>query len=191
MCKLLSTQSYVFYIFRFISEYTHSDYPSYNYALLCFATFSRERGGIHPDRNYSHFPVSRILLSCSVRPLCGRLFSKLPHSSCFSGVHWSHLHHRWDRRRSHKSGFSAPTVVSLRQHICLCVNICVYQALFSHIPGPLHTQWQQQVAPLQRPDSSCPVWGALLQSLLRPPPTGCQSTPTEKSTGKCVLLLNS
>lgn len=41
---------------------------------------------------------------------------------------------------SHKSGFSTPTVVSLRQHICLYVNICVYQALFSHIPGPLHTQ---------------------------------------------------
>lgn len=74
-------------------------------------------------------------------------------------------------------------IVPVRQNICLCVYICVYQALFSHIPGPLHTQWQQQVAPLQRPDSSCPVWGAAPPSLLHHPHTGCQSTPTERSMG--------
>lgn len=71
------------------------------------------------------------------------------------------------------------------------VSTRVYQALFSHIPGPLHTQWQQQAAPLQRPDSSCPVWGAALQSLLRPPPTACQSTPTERSMGIDCFLFNS
>lgn len=39
---------------------------------------------------------------------------------------------RYPKKKAH--------VVPLRQHICLCVRICVYQALFSHIPGPLHTQ---------------------------------------------------
>lgn len=40
---------------------------------------------------------------------------------------------------THKSQASAHLVI-LHQHICLCVYICVCQELFSHIPGPLHTQ---------------------------------------------------
>lgn len=60
---------------------------------------------------------------------------------------------------------------------------CVYQALFSLIHGPLHTQWQQPGAPLQRLASSFPVCGIAPQFHHQPQPTGCQCTHTERSMG--------
>lgn len=60
---------------------------------------------------------------------------------------------------------------------------CVYQALFSLIHGPLHTQWQQPGAPLQRSASSFLVCGTAPQFHHQPQPTGCQCTHTERSMG--------
>lgn len=81
-----------------------------------------------------------------------------------------------------------PYLAPPHRNICFCV--C--QALFSHIPGPLHTQWPQQAARLQRLDNSCPAWGTALPSRPRPPPTGCRYTPTGRNTGKyhCGVKIN-
>ena len=68
--------------------------------------------------------------------------------------------------------------------VSVCVLVCVCQAQFSHIPGPLRTQWQRPVEPPPRADSSCPV--CAVEPLCPPPPlpSACQSTHTGMSTGE-------
>lgn len=58
------------------------------------------------------------------------------------------------------------------------------QELFSHIPGPLHTQWQLQVAAHLRLDPSFPVCEADPMYTPPPLPTGCRFTHIEMSTGE-------
>lgn len=82
----------------------------------------------------------------------------------------------WINRCLTTRSSSAPTHFS-------SVHKCVYQALFSLIHGPLHTQWQQPGALPQRLASSFPVCGTAPQFHHRPQPTGCQCTHTERSMG--------
>lgn len=101
----------------------------------------------------------------------------------YSGVPTTTGEERTQNRLTHSHTHTQVQSHGLKDTPLPCVCIHVYQALFSLIRGPLHTQWRQQAAPLQRPASSFPAWGTAARPLPPPPPTGCRSTHTERSMG--------
>lgn len=143
-------------------------------------TLSRERGGIHADRNHPHLPVSRSLLPRSLSPFCGRFLGQLPDSSCVSGVHRSHLHHRWVRPRCHTHTQTSEISRDLAAHSSFTpthLSLCPYMCL----PGAVQSYTWSLTYTVTTAGGSTPEAGQQLSCMRSsapvPPPSSTHRMP--------------
>lgn len=110
--------------------------------MVCPLCFSRERGGVYADRNHTHLPVSRILLSRSLSPLGQRLLGQLPHSRRVPRVHRSHDHNRWARHRCHVrlyARFQGPLVSVANTFISVSIYVSARRCSVIYLVPYIHS----------------------------------------------------